>query len=113
MNIFTRREFSWVNPQDDPDLYPILPQGFQYDVYGNITYERLPNVAQRGGHISSMIIPIRVYSDHNKYFEDIGTISITKSSSRGGAASRTRSTSGTSFDTILNKINKVLAKNDL
>ena len=36
MNIETGREFSFTNPQDDPHLYPKLPIGFSYDIYGKI-----------------------------------------------------------------------------
>ena len=36
MNIYTRREFSFINPQDDPQLYPKLPKGLEYTIYGDI-----------------------------------------------------------------------------
>lgn len=36
MNIKTRREFTFKNPQDDPDLYPPPPPGFQYDFDGSL-----------------------------------------------------------------------------
>lgn len=42
MNIETGREFSFTNPQDDPQLYPQLPHGFRYDVYGNVI--NIPNL---------------------------------------------------------------------
>ena len=43
MNIDTGREFSEINPQDDPHLYPNLPPGFSYDFDGRIRANpRLP-----------------------------------------------------------------------
>lgn len=36
MNIETGREFSFTNPQDDPDLYPRPPPGFSYDLEGRL-----------------------------------------------------------------------------
>lgn len=36
MNCQTGREFNFTNPQDDPQLYPKLPEGFHYDLYGNV-----------------------------------------------------------------------------
>lgn len=38
MNITTGREFSHTNPQDDPKLYPRLPEGFLYDYNGRVYY---------------------------------------------------------------------------
>lgn len=34
MNSETGREFSFTNPQDDPDLYPTPPPGYHYDLEG-------------------------------------------------------------------------------
>lgn len=36
MDPATGREFSFVNPQDDPDMYPAPPPGFQYDIDGKL-----------------------------------------------------------------------------
>lgn len=36
MNIDTGREFSFTNPQDDPELYPPAPPGFSYDLSGRL-----------------------------------------------------------------------------
>jgi hypothetical protein len=36
MDIDTGREFSFHNPQDDHQDYPVLPPGFRYDLYGHI-----------------------------------------------------------------------------
>lgn len=36
MDPATGREFSWPNPQDDPELYPKPPPGFQYDTEGRL-----------------------------------------------------------------------------
>ena len=33
----TKREFSFTNPQDDPDLYPTPPKGFCYELNGDLT----------------------------------------------------------------------------
>ena len=41
MNPKTGREFSFTNPQDDPDLYPTPPKGFQYDLNGKLVI--IPN----------------------------------------------------------------------
>lgn len=36
MDIETGREFSWTNPDDDPELYPTPPPGFYYDLEGRL-----------------------------------------------------------------------------
>ncbi len=36
MDIATGREFSFVNPQDDPELYPNPPDGFTYNIDGKL-----------------------------------------------------------------------------
>jgi hypothetical protein len=36
MDPATGREFSWTNPQDDPELYPTPPPGFRYDLEGHL-----------------------------------------------------------------------------
>lgn len=36
MNIETGREFSFTNPQDDPDRYPVLPPGLFYSYDGTV-----------------------------------------------------------------------------
>ena len=46
MNIETGREFSFTNPQDDPELYPPLPPGFRYTIYGKVV-KRQPYLRKR------------------------------------------------------------------
>lgn len=36
MDVTTGREFSYVNPQDDPHLYPQPPPGFAYSYKGTL-----------------------------------------------------------------------------
>ena len=36
MDPATGREFSFTNPQDDPQLYPPIPDGFTYDLDGTV-----------------------------------------------------------------------------
>ena len=36
MNIDSGREFSFTNPQDNPELYPTPPKGFGYDLDGHL-----------------------------------------------------------------------------
>jgi len=36
MNPATGREFSFTNPQDDPQLYPPIPDGFTYNLDGTV-----------------------------------------------------------------------------
>jgi hypothetical protein len=33
----SNRLYTFTNPFDDPALYPLLPTGFSYDVYGNVS----------------------------------------------------------------------------
>lgn len=48
MNIETGREFEFVNPQDDPHLYPRPPAGFGYDIGGRLqAHARQPAAAFR------------------------------------------------------------------
>lgn len=37
MDITTGREFPFSNPQDDPHLYPVPPNGFMYNIDGTLT----------------------------------------------------------------------------
>jgi hypothetical protein len=45
MNPATGREFSFTNPQDDPQLYPAAPAGFEYNLDGTLSaIPRAPNL---------------------------------------------------------------------
>jgi hypothetical protein len=49
----TGREFNFTNPQDDPELYPSPPAGFQYDIDGHLI--AIPSVSSDS--IIGMTVP--------------------------------------------------------
>lgn len=52
MNLLTGREFSNINPQDDPEQFPTPPAGFAYDWEGRLI--ALPKNTAGGGGASTV-----------------------------------------------------------
>lgn len=44
MDITTGREFKFTNPQDDPNLYPKPPKGYEYSIYGDLYKVKAPSI---------------------------------------------------------------------
>jgi len=44
MDITTGREFKFTNPQDDPNLYPEPPKGYEYSIYGKLYKVKTPSI---------------------------------------------------------------------
>lgn len=53
MNIETGREFSWPNPQDDPDMFPPPPAGFAYNAEVVLAASNDRNVCTKISHADS------------------------------------------------------------